>query len=100
MKQERRGQGTTFRRMTQPEDRTPADWNPMGPRWQASWLPLAVAPRYILTETRRELNDTPSGTMIVTQLTTKGQQVGGGPVPGNPHPFPKMAGIRLPLISL
>ena len=72
MKQERRGQGTTFRRMTQPEDRTPADWNPMGPRWQASWLPLAVAPRYILTETRRELNDTPSGAMAVPRSIIKG----------------------------
>ena len=47
-----------------------------------------------------ELNDTPTGAMIVTKLTTKGQQVGGGPVPGNPHPFPKIAGMFLLLISL
>ena len=30
----------------------------------------------------------------------KGQKVGGGPASGNPHPFPKIAGILLPLISL
>ena len=30
----------------------------------------------------------------------KGQTVGSGPIPGNPHPFPKTAGILLLLISL
>ena len=30
----------------------------------------------------------------------KGQKVGDGPIPENPHPFPKVTGILLPLISL
>ena len=38
--------------------------------------------------------------MTVPRRTIKGQKVGSGPIPGNPHPFPKIAGILLPLISL
>ena len=38
--------------------------------------------------------------MTVPRLTTKGQKVGSGPIPGNPHPFPKVAAIFFPLISL
>ena len=39
-------------------------------------------------------------TMMVPTMTAKGQKVGTDPIPGNPHPFPKIAGILLPLISL
>ena len=35
-----------------------------------------------------------------SKATIKGQRVGGGPIPGNPHPFPEIVGIILPLISL
>lgn len=33
------------------------------------------------------LNDTPAGAMVLPRLTIKGQKVGGGPIPGNPHPL-------------
>ena len=39
-------------------------------------------------------------TMMVPRTTTQGQNVGTDPIPGNPHPFPQIAGIFLPLISL
>ena len=38
--------------------------------------------------------------MTVPRPTIKDQNVGGGPVPGNLHPFPKIVEIILPLISL
>lgn len=38
--------------------------------------------------------------MTVLGPTFKGQNVGGGPVPGKPCPFPRRAGIILPLLSL
>ena len=31
---------------------------------------------------------------------SKDQKVGGGPIPGNLHPFPKTAGTILPLIAI
>ena len=37
--------------------------------------------------------------MTVLSLTMKGQKVGGGPVPGNPHPFFKTIGIIIPVFS-
>ena len=40
------------------------------------------------------------GTMAVLRPNIKGQNVSGGPIPGNLHPFPKIVGIILPLISL
>ena len=46
------------------------------------------------------LNDTTTGAMTVQRLTIVGQKVGGGPIPGNFHPFPKIVGIILPLVSL
>ena len=46
------------------------------------------------------LNDTPTRAMTVLRLTIKGQKVGGGPIPGNLHPFSKIIGIILPLVSL
>ena len=46
------------------------------------------------------LNDRPNHTMTVLMLTIKGQKVGSGPIPGNPHPFPKIVGIILPFINL
>ena len=36
--------------------------------------------------------------MTVLKLTIKDQKVGGGPIPGNLHPFPKIVEIILPLI--
>ena len=42
------------------------------------------------------LNDAPTSAMTVLSLTIKGQKVGGGPIPGNPHRFPKIIGIILP----
>ena len=37
--------------------------------------------------------------MTAPRLTIKDQMVGCGPTPGNPHPFPKIGGINLPLIQ-
>ena len=87
-----RGQGTTFKRITYPEDTTQTGQNQLGPRWQTSRLPLDLEPQYTLTVTHQHLNDTPTGTMTVPRPTRKGHKVGGGPIPGNPHPFPKIAG--------
>ena len=39
------------------------------------------------------------GAIAVLRPTMKGQ-VDGGPIPGNPCPFPKIVEIVLPLISL
>ena len=64
-----------------------------------SQLPLDLEPQYTLIVTH-QLNDTPTGTMTAPRQTIKDQIVGSGPIPGNPHPFPKIAGILLPLISL
>ena len=47
----------------------------------------------------RIINDTPTGAMTVPRPTIKDQQVCGGPIPGNPHPFPKITGILVSLIS-
>jgi len=38
--------------------------------------------------------------MIVLRLTIKDQKVRGGPIPGNLHPFAKIVGIILLIISL
>ena len=46
------------------------------------------------------LNDTPTGAITVLRPTIKGQKVGSDPIPRNLHPFPKILGIILPLISL
>ena len=46
------------------------------------------------------LNNTLTGAMIASRLTKKGQEAGSSPIPGNPHPFPKVVGIILPLINL
>ena len=46
------------------------------------------------------LNDIPTNAMTVPRLTIKGQKVGSGPIPGNPHSFPKIVGTILLLISL
>ena len=46
-----------------------------------------------------KLNDIPTGTMTFPRPTIKGQNVGGGPIPGNP-PMAPIVGILLPLISL
>ena len=46
------------------------------------------------------LSDTPTHTVTVLRPTTKGQNVGGDPVPGNLRPSPKIIGITFPLISL
>ena len=40
------------------------------------------------------------GTVTVLRPNIKGQNMSGGPVPGNVHPFPKIVGIILPLFSL
>ena len=45
------------------------------------------------------LHDLSTGAMTVPRPTIKGQKVGGDPIPGNLHPFPKIVGIILPLIS-
>jgi len=44
------------------------------------------------------LNDTATGPMTIQRPIIKSQS--GGPIPGNPHPFPQIVGIILPLISL
>ena len=49
---------------------------------------------------KTSLNDRTNHTMTVLRLTIKGQKEGSGPIPGNPHPFPKIVGIILPFISL
>ena len=45
------------------------------------------------------LSGTPKGAMTVPRLTTEGQKVGGGPVPGDPCPFSKVVGVILPLLA-
>ena len=45
------------------------------------------------------LNDIPSGSITVLRPTIKGQTMGGGPIPRNPHSFPKIIRIILPLIN-
>ena len=42
----------------------------------------------------------PIVTRTVLRSTIKGQKVGGGPIPGNPHTFLEIAGKIFPLISL
>ena len=42
----------------------------------------------------------PTGALTIPRLTIKGQKVGSDPIPGNPHPFFKVVGIILSLISL
>ena len=42
----------------------------------------------------------PSCARTATKADQKGPKVGGGPNPGNPHPFPQIAIILLPLINL
>ena len=56
----------------------------------ANWLEL----------TRSKLSATPMETMTVSTPTIREQKVGGDPIPGNPHPFPKIVGIIVPLTSL
>jgi len=46
------------------------------------------------------LNDPPTSTTTVLRLTRKAKNVGGGPILGNLHPFPKIVGIILPVVSL
>ena len=58
-----------------------------------------MGPHYTLIVIH-ELHDTPAGAKIFPRLPIKGQKLGGRPIPGNPHPFPKIVGIILPLISL
>ena len=40
------------------------------------------------------------GTKTFPRLTIKGKKVGGGPIPGKFHPFPKIVGLVLPLVSI
>ena len=63
------------------------------------WLPVDLEFHYTLIVTR-QLNDMPTGAMTVPRPTIKGQKVGSGPIPGNPHPFPEIVGIIFPFISL
>ena len=99
VKHEVRGQGTTFKRMTQPQDMTKIGQNQQGPRWQKMRLPVDTEPYYMLTVTHQHLNDTPTGDMTVLRSTSKGRKVGSGPFPGNLHPFAQIAEILLPLIQ-
>ena len=46
------------------------------------------------------LKDTPTGAMAVLRPTIKGEKVGSGTILENPHPFAKIVGIILALISL
>ena len=61
----------------------------MDPRWQTSQLfPLDLEPQYEQAHISK-LNDTPTGTMTVPRPGDNDKNVGGGPIPGNPHPFLK-----------
>ena len=81
------------------EDMPKMGWNLLGPRWRKSHLPedpepqdpFAVTCQLIHTHGRQHSSEA---------QTTKGQSVGGAPIPGNPLPFPEIVGIILPLVSL
>ena len=65
------------------------------------WTSLDLEPHYTFVAIHQHmLSDTPTGTITVLRLTIKGQRVGGGPIPGNPRPFPKIFGIIFSLVSL
>ena len=102
VKQEGRGQDTTFKRMTQPQEMIKTGQNQLGPRWWTVRLPVDLEHIHIMNTfiVIHQLNDTPTSAMTVLRPTIKGQKVGGGPIPRNPQPLPKIVGIILPLISL
>lgn len=59
---------------------------------------MDLKPQYMLTVIN-QLNDRPTGAITVL-VDIKEQKVGVGPLPGNPHLFPEVVGIIIPLISL
>ena len=65
-----------------------------------SQLQLDLDPQYTLIATHQQDNETTRDARMVPRLTIKDQKVGGGPIPGNIRPFPKIVGLILPLISL
>ena len=87
LKQEGRGQGTTFKRMTQPQDMTKTGQNQLDPRWRKIQLPVDLEPHYMLIVIY-QLNDTPTSAMTVLRPTIKGPKVDSDPVPGHLCPFP------------
>ena len=64
------------------------------------WLPLELEPQYTLIVTHQQAKWHTRRCHDSSKADHRGQKVGGGPIPGNPHHFPKIAGILLPLISL
>ena len=62
-------------------------------RWTLSLITLTVTDQH-------KLGDMPTSSMTVLRSAIKYQNVGTGPIPRNPHPFPKITGIILPHISL
>ena len=65
------------------------------PQEMTNWLELTRS-----KEGDAPTSDTPMETMRVSTPTVREQKAGRDPVPGNPHPFPKTAGIIVPLTSL
>lgn len=79
---------------------TKTDGNQLGLRWRKIQLPVDCDSHYILTLLHQHTKWHTLRCHDSSWPTKKGQIVGGGPMTGNPHPSPEMAGITLPLISL
>ena len=58
--------------------------------------PLASTPDHCNKTAKRRTKDA----MAAPRPTIKGQEVGGGPIPGNPHSFPRIVRIFLPLLRV
>lgn len=97
------GRAQPLKNITQPLRKTEYHKNqlePTRPKMAEDLISRRPFPHYILTVIRYNLNNTPTGAMIIPRLIIKAKKVDGGPTPGNPHPFRIAVGIFLPLFSL
>ena len=67
---------------------------------QSQQLPLSLKPQYMLYITHQQAKWHSHKARIVLRMSIKDQKSRWGPIPGNLCPFPQIAWIILPLISL
>ena len=81
------GQGTAIKIMTQPLTRTGYNNNWLDPirAKMADLISSLILPSLLCISM---LNDMPTGTRTVLRLSIKGQRMGSGLIPGNPHSPP------------
>ena len=75
--------------------------NQLGPRWWKIWFPVDHwAALYAHCNKLAGAKWHTHSTTTDLRLTRKAKNVGGGPAPGDLHPFPQIVGIILPVVSL